>query len=146
MKISFKLLAENDWVFPSHLPVCYSLWLRTGSGFLGRRARLHLITRNSPDPPLLPLWRLIWLQPRAAALGEVSESLWVSRLGLAGSWGHKQINISQDKLPALCSARGPGSSLLHVQGLCEWPWWRHAAGGWRGHVREPGVCWLCGLG
>ena len=55
-----------------------------GWGFLGRGGRLHLITRNGPEPPLLPRGGLSGSNQRAAAPGEVSESLRSSGLGLAG--------------------------------------------------------------
>lgn len=55
-----------------------------GWGFLGRGGRLHLVTRNGPEPPHLPRGGLSGSNQRAAAPGEVSESLRGSGLGLAG--------------------------------------------------------------
>lgn len=55
-----------------------------GWGFLGRGGRLHLVTRNGPEPPHLPRGGLSGSSQRAAAPGEVSESLRGSGLALAG--------------------------------------------------------------
>lgn len=68
-------------------PVCLSATVydsARGWGFLGRGGRLHLVTRNGPEPPHLPRGGLSGSNQRAAAPGEVSESLRGSGLGLAG--------------------------------------------------------------